>query len=155
MVNDVTFFQFTGHILHRDAGADHQHQNMVGKIADLVNGFFLILFFARNNDLGALFAHLFQDLLLALLEQVGDDKYVSLITFNANANLKKVSTESSGIYVVGYKQLKKFMKKQTDKPDILTDEEIENIYQQLLPGTKLSDEEKQEHVNRIKQQYKK
>ena len=41
------------------------------------------------------------------------------------------------------------MKKQTDKPDILIDEEIENIYQQLLPGTKLSDEEKQEHVNRI------
>lgn len=70
--------------------------------------------------------------------QVGEDKYVSLITFNANANLKKVSTESSGIYVVGYKQLKKFMKKQTDKPDILTDEQIENIYQQLLPGTKLS-----------------
>ena len=35
------------------------------------------------------------------------------------------------------------------------DEEIENIYQQLLPGTKHSDEEKQEHVNRIKQQYKK
>jgi len=30
------------------------------------------------------------------------------------------------------------MKKQTDKPDILIDEEIENIYQQLLPGTKLS-----------------
>ena len=47
------------------------------------------------------------------------------------------------------------MKKQTDKPDILIDEEIENIYQQHLPGTKLSDEEKQEHVNRIKQQYKK
>lgn len=47
------------------------------------------------------------------------------------------------------------MKKQTDKPDILIDEEIENIYQQLLPGTKLSNEEKQEHVNRIKQQYKK
>ena len=35
--------------------------------------------------------------------QVGDGKYVSLITFNANANLKKVSTESSGIYVVGFK----------------------------------------------------
>ena len=57
--------------------------------------------------------------------------------------------------MVGYKQLKKKKKKQTDKPDILIDEEIENIYQQLLPGTKLSDEEKQEHVNRIKQQYKK
>ena len=48
MVNDVTFFQFTGHILHRDAGADHQHQHLVGKIADLVNGLFLILFFARK-----------------------------------------------------------------------------------------------------------
>jgi len=42
-----------------------------------------------------------------------------------------------------------------DKPNILTDEQIEIVYQQLLPGTKLSDEEKQEHVNRIKQQYKK
>ena len=71
MVNDVSFFQFTGHVLHRDAGADHQHQNMVGQITDLVNGFFLVLFFACNDDLGALFAHLFQDLLLALLEQVG------------------------------------------------------------------------------------
>ena len=44
MVNDVSFFQFTGHVLHRDAGADHQHQNMVGQITDLVNGFFLVLF---------------------------------------------------------------------------------------------------------------
>ena len=87
--------------------------------------------------------------------QVGEDKYISLITFNANANLKKVSTESLDVYVIGYKQLKKFMKKQIDRPDILTDEQIENVYQMLLPGTKLSDEEKQEHVNRIKQQYKK
>ena len=71
MVNDVSFFQFTGHVLHRDAGADHQHQNMVGQITDLVNGFFLVLFFACNDDLGALFAHLFQDLLLALFKQVG------------------------------------------------------------------------------------
>ena len=47
------------------------------------------------------------------------------------------------------------MKNRQIRPDILIDEEIENIYQQLLPGTKLSDEEKQEHVNRIKQQYKK
>ena len=53
MVNDVSFFQFTGHVLHRDAGADHQHQNMVGQITDLVNGFFLVLFFACNDDLGA------------------------------------------------------------------------------------------------------
>lgn len=92
---------------------------------------------------------------LEKLLQVGEDKYISLITFNANANLKKVSTESLDVYVIGYKQLKKFMKKQIDRSDILTDEQIENVYQMLLPGTKLSDEEKQEHVNRIKQQYKK
>lgn len=47
------------------------------------------------------------------------------------------------------------MKTQTENPDILTSEEIENIYQKLLPGTQLSDEEKQEHINRIKKQYKK
>ena len=74
---------------------------------------------------------------------------VSLITFNANANLKKISTESENLYVIHSSQLKAFMKTQTGNPDILTSEEIENIYQKLLPGTQLSDEEKQEHINRI------
>lgn len=92
---------------------------------------------------------------LERLLQIGEEKYISLITFNANANLKKISTESENLYVIHSSQLKAFMKTQTGNPDILTSEEIENIYQKLLLGTQLSDEEKQEHINRIKKQYKK
>ena len=79
--------------------------------------------------------------------KVGDEKYISLITFNANANLKKVSAESQNVYVI--------MKDQLDKSDALTDEQIEEIYQKLLPGTQLSDAEKQEHIERIRKTYKK
>lgn len=87
--------------------------------------------------------------------KIGDEKYISLITFNANANLKKVSAESQNVYVIGYNKLKQFMKDQLDKSDALTDEQIEEIYQKLLPGTQLSDAEKQEHIERIRKTYKK
>ena len=67
----------------------------------------------------------------------------------------KVSVESQNVYVIGYNKLKQFMKDQLDKSDALTDEQIEEIYQKLLPGTKLSDAEKQEHIERIRKTYKK
>ena len=69
--------------------------------------------------------------------------------------MKKVSTESQNVYVIGYNKLKQFMKDQLDKSDALTDEQIEEIYQKLLPGTQLSDAEKQEHIERIRKTYKK
>ncbi|MBS6713447.1 MAG: hypothetical protein KH296_15660, partial [Ruminococcus sp.] len=47
------------------------------------------------------------------------------------------------------------VKEQEKCPDILQHEEIEEIYKSLLPGTQLNDEEKQEHIERIKRQYKK
>nr|WP_294678906.1 nuclease-related domain-containing protein [uncultured Blautia sp.] len=86
---------------------------------------------------------------------IGQDKYISLITFNGNANLKKVNTESPNLYVKSYAQLKKFIKEQEKQTNLLHHEEIEQIYLTLLPGTQLSDQEKQEHINRIKKQYKK
>ena len=67
----------------------------------------------------------------------------------------KVSVESQNVYVIGYNKLKQFMKDQLDKSDALTDEQIEEIYQKLLPGTQLSDAEKQEHIERIRKTYKK
>ena len=67
----------------------------------------------------------------------------------------KVSVESQNVYVIGYNKLKQFMKDQLDKSDALTDEQIEEIYQKLLPGTHLSDAEKQEHIERIRKTYKK
>lgn len=86
---------------------------------------------------------------------IGEDKYISLITFNKNAILKKVKTESPKLYVKKYEELKKFIKEQEKYSDILQHEEIEEIYKRLLPGTQLNDEEKQEHIERIKKQYKK
>ena len=67
----MSFFQLTGDVLHRDAGLDHQHQDMVGKVADLVDRLGLVLLLAGNDDLGALLAHLFEDLFLPLFKQVG------------------------------------------------------------------------------------
>lgn len=86
---------------------------------------------------------------------IGEDKYISLITFNKNAILKKVKTESTKLYVKNYNELKKFIKEQEKCPDILQHDEIEEIYKNLLPGTQLTDEEKQKHIERIKKQYKK
>lgn len=67
----------------------------------------------------------------------------------------KVSAESQNVYVISYNKLKQFMKDQLDKSDALTDEQIEEIYQKLLPGTQLSDAEKQEHIEPIRKIYKK
>ena len=86
---------------------------------------------------------------------IGEDKYMSLITFNKNAILKKVKTESPKLYVKKYDELQKFINEQEKCPDILQHEEIEENYKSLLPGTQLNDEEKQEHIERIKRQYKK
>ena len=78
-----------------------------------------------------------------------------MIVFNGNANLKKVSTVSEKLYVKSIFQIKKFFQEQNTLPDQLTSEEIETLYQKLLPGTQLSDEEKKQHVERIQKQYKK
>ena len=86
--------------------------------------------------------------------QIGEDMYTSLITFNSDANLKKIKVTSPNIHVIHYKKLKKFLKEQADRPDRLSAEQIEELYQKLLPGTQLSEEEKQQHVERIKKQYK-
>lgn len=86
---------------------------------------------------------------------IGQEKYISLITFNRNANLKKINTESPDLYVKSYVQLKSFIKEQEKQANRLNHEEIENIYKTLFPSTQLSDQEKQEHIERIKKQYKK
>lgn len=92
---------------------------------------------------------------LEKLLQLGEESYISLITFNSGANLKKITVESSNTFVIHYNKLKKFLQDQKNKSDFFTSEKLEEIYQTLLPGTQLSDEEKQEHIDRIKNKYKK
>ncbi len=64
VVDNVSFFQFAGDVLHRDAGLHHQHQHMVCQIADLVDRLGLVFLFARDDDLSTLLAHLLEDLSL-------------------------------------------------------------------------------------------
>ena len=58
-------------VLHGDAHLDHQHHGMVGKVGKLVDGLGLVVGLAGDDDLGALLAHLFEDLVDAFLEEVG------------------------------------------------------------------------------------
>lgn len=92
---------------------------------------------------------------LEKLLQLGDENYTSLITFNGNANLKKIKVESKNIFVVHYNQIKGFIKNINNREDYFDKEKIEEIYNILLPGTQLSEEEKKQHVERIKKEYKK
>lgn len=85
---------------------------------------------------------------------IGEDKYISLITFNTDANLKKIKVESANTYVMQYKALGNFINAQTLLEDRMTHAEIEEVYNKLLPGTQLSEEEKKEHIRRIKKQFK-
>ena len=87
--------------------------------------------------------------------QIGEEKYQSVIVFNNNANLKKISTESNNLHVITSRQLEKFLQKQSMITNQLTTEEIEEIYKKLLPGTQLNEEEKKQHIERIQKQYKK
>ena len=42
VVDHVSFFQFAGDVLHRDACLHHQHQHMVSQVADLIDGLGLV-----------------------------------------------------------------------------------------------------------------
>ena len=53
-----------------DTHLDHQNHDMIGEVGNLVNGFRTVAALAGDDDLGALFAHLFQDLVGPLLEQI-------------------------------------------------------------------------------------
>ena len=58
-------------ILQRNAGLKHQHHHMVGKVCDFVNGFLFVLSLGGDDDLGALLANLFQNLIQTLFKEVG------------------------------------------------------------------------------------
>lgn len=87
--------------------------------------------------------------------EVGADKYVSVVIFNTNDGLKKINVESDKTFVLRHKEVKNFINIQQEKEDCLSHEEIEDIYDRLLPGTQLSDEEKRIHIKRLQQKYKK
>ena len=70
LVNDMAGGQLLADVLQGDAQLQHQHHDMVGQVADLVDGLGLVLGLAGDDDLGGLLAHLLQNLVQALLEEV-------------------------------------------------------------------------------------
>ena len=57
-------------ILKADALLDHQDHHVIDKVRDLVDRFGAILCLSGNDDLGALLADLFEDLVKTLFKQI-------------------------------------------------------------------------------------
>lgn len=90
---------------------------------------------------------------LEQLLQIGEEKYTSLITFNRDANLKKVTVMSDNVYVVAYRDIKRYLKKENEKQDQFTRTQMEEIYNKLQPYTQVTDEIKENHIKTIKKRY--
>ena len=69
--------------LQSDALLGHEHHHMVGKVRNFIDGFSPILRFGGDDDLGAFLAHLFQNLVQALLEQVSGVGALGQVPFPA------------------------------------------------------------------------
>ncbi|MCH1981795.1 NERD domain-containing protein [Ruminococcus sp. OA3] len=78
----------------------------------------------------------------------------SLITFN-RSELKKIAVESDNIHVMNINQIKKFISKCNKQENIYTEEEVNDLHNKLIPYTQVSEEDKQKHIERIKNTYKK
>src|SRR5699024_3145142 len=70
VVHHMALFQLLRDVGYRDPQLDHQHQHMVGQVADLEDGFLLVALGAGDDDLGALLADFFEDLFKPLVKQV-------------------------------------------------------------------------------------
>ena len=71
MIHHVAAGQLGEDILGLDAHFHHEHHDVIGQIGDFKDGFFLASALSSHDDLGAFLAHFFQNLIDALLEQLG------------------------------------------------------------------------------------
>ena len=70
MVDHMAGGQLRLNVLGRDALLGHQHHHVIGQIRDLIDRLAPILGLGGDDDLGALLAHLFEDLVEPLVEQI-------------------------------------------------------------------------------------
>lgn len=90
-----------------------------------------------------------------LKEYMGCDiKFFSLITFSNRGSLKSITVNSPDVFVCNHAKLSKVLQKiWDDNPDILSDTQIEKIYQRLLPLTNTSEEAQQKHIADIQNRF--
>lgn len=86
-----------------------------------------------------------------LNEMLGNDVSTSIIVFSERCTLKSITLDSKNIYVIKRDELKSLMNKLIhEKEDVLSSNDLEMIYAKLKPYTELTDQEKKEHIERIK-----
>ena len=86
-----------------------------------------------------------------LNEMLGNDVSTSIIVFSERCTLKSITLASKNIYVIKRDELKSLMNKLIhEKEDVLSSSDLEMIYAKLKPYTELTDQEKKEHIERIK-----
>lgn len=83
-----------------------------------------------------------------------DIKAFSLITFSNRGELKEITVNSPDVYVCEHNELSGVLKEiWNNNPDVLSDTEIEKIYEKLLPLTDVNKEEKQRHIEGIQDRF--
>lgn len=78
------------------------------------------------------------------------DVYHSIIVFGNSATLKKVSYQNDRCTFLYLAQLKQYLKKVAMFPDVLTEDEIMQLYQRIHPMSLRSEAYKQEHIDAIR-----
>lgn len=86
-----------------------------------------------------------------LNEMLGNDVSTSIIVFSERCTLKSITLDSKNIYVIKRDELKSLMNKLIhEKEYVLSSNNLEMNYAKLKPYTELTDQEKKEHIERIK-----
>lgn len=90
-----------------------------------------------------------------LKEYLGFDvKAFSLITFSNRGALKDITINSPNVYVCNHSKLKSVLREiWNENPDVLDNEQIDAIYNRLLPLTNIDKAEKQQHINNIQERF--
>lgn len=74
-------------------------------------------------------------------------KTFSLITFSDRGDLKSIDVSSPNVFVCSHSALSSVLRQiWNENPDILTNAQIERIYNKLLPLTDITKEDKQRHI---------
>lgn len=90
-----------------------------------------------------------------LKEYLGTDiKTFSLITFSERGDLKSINVSSPNVFVCSHAKLSRVIRQiWNENPDILTDKEVEEIYNKLLPLTNVTKENRQKHIDDINSRF--
>jgi len=83
---------------------------------------------------------------------IGNDIPIySVITFSERCTLKKLEVDTTKVSVINRNQVRGLVKSISDnKEPILTDNQIEELYQKLYPFTQVDDSVKSKHIDDIK-----